>query len=87
MESPTLQRVDEDDVALDMDGWDLYGNSDEPSDEEGESDVDDSEGFDFSWERVLGGLNADFDREALVHGPINNDEVKFYKKTRIPHFT
>ena len=87
MESPTLQRVDEDDVALDMDGWDLYGNSDEPSDEEGESDVDDSEGFDFSWERVLGGLNADFDREALAHGPINNDEVKFYKKTRIPHFT
>ena len=48
MESPTLQRVDEDDVALDMDGWDLYGNSDEPSDDEDGSEVDDSEGFDFS---------------------------------------
>ena len=48
MESPTLQRVDEDDVALDMDGWDLYGNSDEPSDDEDGSEVDDSKGFDFS---------------------------------------
>jgi hypothetical protein len=27
-ESPTLQRIDEGDVALDMDGWDLDGNHD-----------------------------------------------------------
>ena len=32
------------------------------------------EGFDFSWEQVLGGLGAS--REGLAHGPINNDEVR-----------
>jgi hypothetical protein len=41
--SPTLQREDEDDVALDMDGWDI--DSEEHSDE-GESEEE--EGFDFS---------------------------------------
>lgn len=45
-ESPTLQCVDEDDVALDMDGWDLDGNSDEELSDEGESEEE--EGFDFS---------------------------------------
>ena len=46
MESPTLQCVDEDDVALDMDGWDLDGNDSEAElSEEGESE---EEGFDFS---------------------------------------
>ncbi|PPQ92857.1 hypothetical protein CVT25_004345 [Psilocybe cyanescens] len=40
MESPTLQRVDEEDVALDMDGWDLdeVGSEDEISDESEEED-------------------------------------------------
>jgi len=46
MESPTLQRVDEDDVALDMDGWDLDGNSEDELSDEGESEEE--EGFDFS---------------------------------------
>jgi hypothetical protein len=47
MESPTLQCVDEDDVALDMDGWDdLDGNSDEELSDEGESEEE--EEFDFS---------------------------------------
>jgi hypothetical protein len=27
-------------------------------------------------DELLGGLNACFDKEALVHGPINDDEVK-----------
>jgi hypothetical protein len=46
MESPTLQCMDEDDVALDMDGWDLDGNSDEELSDEGESEEE--EGFEFS---------------------------------------
>jgi len=46
MESPTLQCTDEDDVALDMDGWDLDGNSDEELSDEDESEEE--EGFDFS---------------------------------------
>ena len=45
IESPTLQRVDEEDVALDMDGWDLDGNSEDEFSDEGESEVE--EGFDF----------------------------------------
>ena len=44
-ESPTLQCVDEDDVALDMDGWDLDGNSDEELSDKGESEEE--EGCDF----------------------------------------
>jgi hypothetical protein len=43
MVSPTLQCVDKDDVALDMDGWDLDGNSEEEL-----SDEDESERFDSS---------------------------------------
>ena len=46
MESLTLQCVDEDDVALDMDGWDLDGNSDNDLSDEGKSEEE--EGFDFS---------------------------------------
>jgi hypothetical protein len=46
MESPTLQCVDEDDVALDMDGWDLDGNSEEELSDEGESEEE--EEFDSS---------------------------------------
>ena len=46
MESPTLQRVDEDDVALDMDGWDLDGNSEDELSDEGEREAE--EGFEFS---------------------------------------
>ena len=46
MESPTLQCVDEDDVALNMDGWDLDGNSEDELSDEGESEEE--EGFDFS---------------------------------------
>ena len=49
IESPTLQHVDEeDDVAfkLDMDGWDLDGNSEDDLSDEGKSEVE--EGFDFS---------------------------------------
>ena len=45
IESPTLQRVDEEDVALDMDGWDLDGNSEDEFSDESESEVE--EGFDF----------------------------------------
>jgi hypothetical protein len=45
MESPTLQCVDEEDVALDMDGWDLDGNSMDELSDEGESEEE--EGFDF----------------------------------------
>ena len=47
MESPTLQRVDEEDVALDMDGWDLDGNSEDEFSDEGEGESDVEEGFDF----------------------------------------
>ena len=38
--------MDEGDVALDMDGWDLDRNSDEELSDEGESEEE--EGFDFS---------------------------------------
>ena len=41
-----------------MDGLDLNGNLDELSDDEGESDMEDSEGFNISWEGVLGGLKT-----------------------------
>ena len=37
--------MDEDDVALDMDGWDLDGNSDEELSDKGESEEE--EGCDF----------------------------------------
>ncbi|KDR77663.1 hypothetical protein GALMADRAFT_209941 [Galerina marginata CBS 339.88] len=43
MESPTLQRIDEGDVALDMDGWEL-----EPESDEEMSEFDESEGEDES---------------------------------------
>ena len=43
------------------------------SGDKGESEEE--EGFDFLWERVWG-LDTNFDREALTHGPINNDEIE-----------
>ena len=46
MESPTLQCVDENDVSLDMDGWDLDGKSEEELSDKGESEEE--QGFDFS---------------------------------------
>jgi len=46
MESPTLQCMDENDIALDMDGWDLDRNSDEELSDEDKSEEE--EGFDFS---------------------------------------
>ena len=45
MESSTLQRVDEEDVAWDMDGWELDGNSEDELSDEGESEEE--EGFNF----------------------------------------
>ena len=46
MESLTQQCVDEDDVALDMDGWDLDRNSEDELSDKGESEEE--EEFDFS---------------------------------------
>ena len=77
MESPTLQRVDEDDVALDMDGWDLDGlSSEDELSDEGESEEE--EGDDFPWEEDGFWLDVTqvLTSEALAHGPVNNDQVE-----------
>ena len=75
MESLTLQHVDEDDVALDMDGWDL-----DSEDSVMRARVRKKKDKIFVRTRmVFGWLETSFDsdREAFAHGPINDDEDKF----------